>query len=260
MGLDIYLSKFENFEETQRKENQYKEYDEKYWESFGEYDNLTDEQKVAIRTHLKEYANTLGLDDWGSDGDNVGSIEFNDEQYPDHIFKIGYFRSSYNESGIERILRNYGLPTMGEIFGRDDDEYLFRPDWEIADKKAKQLIQVLKEKPEYRAHAVTGNLFKDASKLPQSESDALSIFLKEYDKTNNYNYSNSNGEFYPEKPMNVLALIPGIKTSFGERPCTYVIYEESNEWYIQALEILSRTIEYVLKQEDKDKYFLRWSA
>ena len=260
MGLDIYLSKYENFEETRRKEQDYNQYSEEYWAKLGEYSDLTDEQKEEARTHIKEYANSLGLDDWGSDENTVESIEFNDEQYPAHMFKIGYFRSSYNESGIERILTNYGLPTMGEVFGRDNDEYLFRPDWETADKRAKQLIQVLKEKPEYRAHAVSGNIFRGNKDLPQSESDAMKIFLKEFNKTNDYNYSNSDGEFFPEKPMNVLAIIPGIKTLLGERPCSYVIYEESNQWYIQALEIVSRTIEYVLKQEDKDKYYLRWSS
>jgi len=259
MGLDVYLKKFENFEETQRKENEYNKYSEDYWNKFGEYNDLTDEQKEEIRIHLKEFANGLGLDDWGGDENSVENIELNDEQYPDHMFKIGYFRSSYNESGIERILRNYGLPTLGNVFNRENDDYHFQPNWERAEKNVKQLIQVLREKPGYRVHAVSSNIFSSNNNVT-SELDALNVFLQENNRDNKYNYSNAKGEFYPEKPLNVLALIPGTKTIMGERPCTYVVYEESNEWYIQALEIVSRTIEYVLKQEDKDKYYLCWSA
>jgi hypothetical protein len=259
MGLDIYLRKFENFEDTQKRENDYNNHSEEYWDKFGNYNDLTDEQTEEIRNYLKDYANKLGLDDWGCDMKNVEKIEFDDEQYPDHMFKIGYFRSSYNESGIERILKNYGLPTLGNVFNRENDDYHFQPNWERAEKNVNQLIQVLREKPGYRAQAVSANIFSGNDDVT-SELDALNVFLRENNRDNKYNYSNAKGEFYLGKPLNAFALIPGTKSMMGERPCTYVVYEESNEWYIQALEIVSRTIEYVLKQEDKDKYYLYWSA
>lgn len=260
MGLDIYLYKYENFQETKRKEDEHEEYSNKYWADLGEYDNLTQEQKDNAREHLKQHANSLGLDDWGSDNEGKHSVEFNCEKYPDHQFKVGYFRSSYNDSGIQRILSNLGLPTLKDVFGYDE-EYVFQPNWEKSLSFIQQLRQCLSEKDGYRVQKISGNMFSTPE--IKTEQQALAAFLNEKQGNPgiNYNYSNKVGTFNFVEPDKIIAYIPGTYKLLGpERECVYVIYESDNKWYEQALEIVQETIEFVLKQEDKEKYYLHWSG
>ncbi len=67
MGLDIYLYKYENYSDTIERERLGTEFSNKIWEDEGEYDKVSDERKVEIRTKTKEYYNSLNLDDYGSD-------------------------------------------------------------------------------------------------------------------------------------------------------------------------------------------------
>lgn len=47
-------------------------------------------------------------------------------------------------------------------------------------------------------------------------------------------------------------------------PAVYVIYEKPRsdqpDYYLTALRIVKETIEYVLAQPDRQKFFLRWSS
>lgn len=265
MGLDIYLSRYENFEKKQELEEKYRFFDGMTWEEAGDYDSLSEELKESIREKCKEYALSLGLDEDGSMEEGVESIEEAHPDYPDHYFKIGYFRSSYNNGGIERILRNLDLPTMHDIFDKTDDEYEFSPDWESSLWRCESAIEQFKSKGAYRAHSVSQNIFKESN--IHSEKEAIDIFMKELEKDKmrdpgqeKYNYSNSHGEFNFAEPMKVLAMIPGTQKIFREAPCVYVVTESDNTWYLQALEIVRDTIKYVLSKEDKEKYYLRWSG
>jgi hypothetical protein len=266
MGLDIYLYRYDNFERNRELEENYESYSEKLWAEAGEYENLTQEQKDEIRSKLKEYALPLGLDEWGSCDDGVDMIEETHPDYPDHYFKIGYFRSSYNEGGIERILRNLGLSTLHDIFNYESgDEYYFQPNWEESLVRCEETIELFRQKGGYRVHHVSGNIFKQPD--VHSEKDALDIFLEELEKerpTRNdgerYNYSNSRGEFNMAEPIKVLAFIPGTYKIFNSQPCVYVVTESDNTWYINALEIVRDTIKYVLSKENKEQYYLHWSG
>jgi len=55
-------------------------------------------------------------------------------------------------------------------------------------------------------------------------------------------------------------MIQGKEKIFGERDCVYVVTESDNSWYLQALEIVRETIEYVLSRENKEQYYLHWSG
>jgi hypothetical protein len=44
MGLDIYLYRYDDLENTRERENIYHEFSEKLWADAGEYDSLTEEQ------------------------------------------------------------------------------------------------------------------------------------------------------------------------------------------------------------------------
>jgi hypothetical protein len=262
LGLDIYLYKYENFKETTRKEKLHNEFEEKLYEGL-DYGSLSQEEKDEIRNKSKEYAKSLGLDEWGSDEKDKKKIEEHHPKYPDHYFKIGYLRSSYNDSGIERILGNMGLPTLGDVFNHEREDYIFQPNWENSLKNINSLIKDFSMKGPYRVHDVSPNLFRGPN--ANSEKEAMDIFVKELSKKDGRDsemnsYTNSEGEFYLSEPLKVVAMIPGTSNLLGERPCTYIVTESDNTWYVQALEIVRDTIQFVLDQEDKEKYYLRWSG
>jgi len=262
MGLDIYLYRYENFEETRRKEDLQSQFTDKLWEEAGEYDDLTDEQKEEIRRKSKENAVSLGLDENEDDKENVQRVEMDHPDYPDHYFKIGYFRSSYNEGGIERILKNLDLPTLHDVFlDGEDQDYYVKPDWQKALEKVESLISEFQKKGAYRVRAVYPEKF--GGEIPKSESEALKIFEEEVARHPNsdYNYSNGKGEFFFAHPEKILAMIPGQnRYIFNDRPCIFVVSESDNTWYINALKIVKETCEFVLAKEDKDKYYLHWSG
>lgn len=260
MGLDIYLKRYNNFEDTKDRENKYNEFSESIWKEAGEYESLTDEQKNEIRQREDEFANTLGLNKWGSDETECEKIEIDHPDYPEHYFKIGYFRSSYNSSGIERILGNLNVPTMHDIF-EAGDEYEFHPDWDKALTKCEEAIDLFKTKGAYRVNHVSENIFKETS--IKSEKDALDVFLAEIGREHQEgmeSYSNSFGEFHLGQPLEVVALIPGTYEIFKSHKCVYVVTKSDNEWYMQALEIIRDTIKYVLTKENKNQYYLSWSG
>jgi len=265
MGLDIYLYKYANEHETLRKEKAYEEYSSAA-RSGKNYDSMTQEEKDDISTREKTFAEELGLDKWGNDKNGKESIELPSAKYPDHYFKIGYFRSSYNDGGINRILGNLGLPDLYKIFNRkDDDEYHFKPDWERALNNTKSVITKLKKKSNLRCFDISWNEFKNPDECEiTDERKAMDVFIKEKNThADSDGYSNINGHFYIKEPIKVYGLVSGVKKLLFndvKLPCTYYICEGDNEWYIQALEIVQETIEYVLSQSDKDKYILHWSS
>ena len=68
---------------------------------------------------------------WGGHG-SITEVCEDSTIDPKHLFKLGYFRSSYNERGIERVMRNINLPGLHDIFGVKGEEYNVRPDWQEA--------------------------------------------------------------------------------------------------------------------------------
>lgn len=260
MGLDIYLYKYENFEDTQTRENTYSEKSELLWTK--KYDETPEYEKQEIREKSKAIAEELMLDEWGEDKTAKQKIEINSSLYPEHYFKIGYFRSSYNDGGINRILDNLGVMGLYEIF-IPNDEYCFQPDWNECLKRVEKALRQLNKKGNYRCFDVTENMFGQPN-LPQSEKEAIQIVIDEltHKESQFTAYSNNKGIFYLKEPLPVIALIQGENNMFGKKKCTYVVTkdEENNSWYRQALEIVKETIEYVLAQPDKEKYYLHWSS
>jgi len=274
MGLDVYLYRYENREKTEKLEAEYEKVSESNWEIFDgkKYDSLTDAEKDLVRQKNKEFALSLGLSENGDDPDKKG-IEFVSSRFPDHYFKVGYFRSSYNGGGINRIMGNLGLPGLYEIFDRGDDEdYIWAPDWEASRVRALDAIVKLKAKPNLRCFEVSLNELSDTSKFEAiNEETALELFEEQSKRfrDDDDGYSNLQGHFFP-KGLKVFGLITGLKQTLfskmslpgvpDQSPCTYVIMEGENEWYVNALEIVVETIDYVLTQPDKEKYFFHWSG
>lgn len=262
MGLDIYLYKFSNYEDTRRREKEYDNFVEEMWEKEGEYDDITEDRKEELRQEEKLKSKELRLNSWGGDEINKEEINIDHPKYEDHYFKIGYFRSSYNEGGINSILRNIGLPTLAEIFNYEDDtEYYFQPDWEKALENAENVLKGLIKADGVRIHRVSVEKIFGENKI-KSPVDAYNAFVGETDRNNqpDFNYSNGVGDFYMNNPVEVLAMIPGTEKLFGENKCLYYVTKTEDKWYEQALEIVIDTIKYVLEKEDKEKYYLSWSG
>lgn len=261
MGLDVYLYKYENYEHSACREKQYEAKEEELWASGGGYNSMTDTAKEETRAKLKSIAESLGLNSWGSDETTRERVEQDSKTDPKHYFKMGYFRSSYNEGGINRVLRNLGVPDLFDIF-QPNEQYCFQPNWEDALIKCNEAINVLTAKGNYRCFKVHENLLGTKKSLPYDEKAALEIFNKELQSESCFEaYSNGDGDFYPKDPIKVFALIPGRFEFLGAiQPCLYVVAEGENGWYLNALKIVKETIDYVLAQADKEKYYLHWSS
>ena len=262
MGLDIYLYRYDNFEETQRKEKESNDFSEKNWEG-KEWDKMTEPERDELYAKDHAFNESLGLDKYGSDKTGKECIEIPSEKYPGHYFKIGYFRSSYNGGGINHILENLGLPRLDKVFNVNPDDYNVQPDWVKVKANLQKLLEDFKSKPGYRVHTISNNIFQP-EKGPTSKKDALDIFMSEVEKHKEWGsdegYSNINGEFYIKTPMKVLGLIPGKENLLGTRNCVYIVTESENQWYEEAIEIMIDTCDYVLAQDNINQYYLHWSG
>lgn len=211
-------------------------------------------------------------------------INQNSEKHPEHMFKIGYFRSSYNDSGTNAILRSATGKDLYYIFGEDADkrEYRFVPNWQQALERAKEVLS------EYRAELdrvgavkvidIGPNPFAGTEGLPADKEAVMKVFAAEQDRHNeqfaegqpahpfstkdmNW-YSSSNGHFFLGKGASLLAAIPG--KSYGGRTTTYAVIRdgESSEdnYYLTALEVVVETCEYVLRHKNPQEFCLHWSS
>lgn len=264
MGLDVYLYHYKNFNQSQELEKEYQDYSDEIYEKFKMIDpDFSKETSDRVRQLCQEKAAELGLDEYGDDAGGKTRIEQDSVIHPDHYFKIGYFRSSYNGSGINGVLQNLGIYGLYEIFN-PDDRYCFNPDWNHALQMVNESIEALKKDKGFRILTVSPNLF-DQDNVPGDPLSALNIFQEE-EKKNSKNknflcYSNRHGEFYLDKKgLTVHGMIPG-KDFFG-RPCTYIVYKdlEGKKYMLQSLEIVKETIEFVLAQNNPQEYFLHWSS
>jgi hypothetical protein len=266
MGLDVYLSYYKNYHQSKANEKAYEEISDNLWEAVKsvEGDELTEDSKKRIWSTLEKEAGKLGLDKYGCDITYRDRIENDSAKYPEHYFKVGYFRSSYNGSGINSILKDLGIPDLYDIF-QPEDEYEFSPNWSYALDVVQESIKLLKKDKGYRVEAISANMFSP-DEVMKSPQQALKVFndkLDEMSKSKSgFNwFSNRDGHFYLDnKGLQVHALLPG--KDFMQRPCTFAVYKlkDGNKYYLQALEIVKETIEYVLKQEDPQAYYLSWSG
>lgn len=279
MGLDVSLYRIDDVEKHKANralEAKYSKESEKIWDKVSggmKYEFMTDEIKEKARKQTKALAKTMGLDEWGSvDDDARESVEEDSTKYPDHINKIGYFRSSYNSSGMNHIFSDTIGMDLYDIFEQGDD-YEFCPEWEESLKIAKSMLKKFnkytKELGNYSITCVTPNMFSPDSG-PSTNKEALDAFMKvknSHKQSDDFNwFTNSVGEFFLGKSPTLVAAITGKDTLLStSRPATYLIYEladgeDSFKHYREALEIVIETIEYVLATNEPEKYYLSWSS
>ena len=198
--------------------------------------------------------------EWMIEGVGMERIEIHSELYPDHLCKIGYLRSSYNDSGFNRVVENLtGKPGFYYIFGCDYEEYASRPDWSAARTLALQLAAELENSPGYRTFTVPAEAI--VRMAGADEHQAIQAVSQEMARqreglTPESWYSNRNGYFFPREPLAVLAAVPG--SSCRGEPVVHLVYESDLSWYVQAAEIAVEMCEWVLAQPEPWRYVLHW--
>lgn len=210
----------------------------------------------------------LGIPEEGYGHSTDEKIEQDSAKHPKHYFKIGYFRSSYNDGGFNSYAQRLGIPSLNEIFDNEDGEYEFVPDWAKARDAAVDALTVLRKKDfGFDVVSIEPNVFLGPPKIT-SDNEALLAFRKQFDtwadrKDGNGFTAYENGEgMFNVKGMTIHAAIPGICTKMRQPiPCTYLVVKRDEEnWYAQALEIVIETCNYVLEQPDRANYYLHWSG
>lgn len=266
MGLDVYLYRIDDPAKKKKLEGQYERFSARAWNFDGKkYEQLTEAEKKTARAQCKAKAEELGLDEHGSYLGAV-KIELDSRIHPKHMFKVGYFRSSYNDGGLNSVLRKLGMPSLDHIFDAND-RYEFQPDWKASGQRAMAVLTMLRQ----HVHGPLGkydvmNIRDGGYRKPvQDEREALDIFAKQLEKSKPgdawmRSYICSDGEFFLDG-IKVYGFIPG-GPGFMAKGQTYVVYDnaEGFNWYIEALEVVYETITWVLAQKDKDLYWLHWSG
>lgn len=273
MGLDVYLKKCPDRALADQIEQEYEEKTDAIWKEIegGQgYDSLTDADKDAAHKRCEAVRQEMGLEQYGVHPTRE-TIEINSALYPEHYFKIGYFRSSYNDSGINSYFRRLDLPDLYWIMGQSGEDDIV-PDWDACLVRVNTVIEqykAIKAGPmgKYDVFDIDPvNLFGGRSEVSDDKS-ALALFaeilVKSEGRPDDFRaWSSQQGTFYLDG-LKVVALINGTKTFIrNKQPAIYVVYEreESADWYLQSLEIVRETIQYVLAQPDKEHYYMVWSG
>ena len=278
MGLDVYLYRYENKDADIALEESVEKATEGIWDKEiaalgkSKYEELTDAEKDSISSKIDALKESMGMVinpayTWKSyKVPGESKIEEPSKLHPDHLFKLGYFRSSYNGAGIDSVMGNaIGETLYSLIPASDNPESMFQPDWDAARGRVVSAIdrmKVMDKDCPVRVSEVRTMGF-GRNKLPSSAKEALNIFKNEMashkglkGKSMCNSYSDINGEFYLDKrhPLKVMAMIPGERVGFMPGPTVYVVTKDDYKFYIEALEIVLETIDYVLAKPDKDKY------
>lgn len=274
MGLDVYLYSCPDLAHANAQEKLYEDACDALWAKHcdpdGKWKTLPKEEQdkryAIYQAECEPLKTQYGIVGYGTHN-TVAKHEADSTKHPEHMFKVGYFRSSYNGSGIDRILHNLGLPDLANVMGAED-KYEFAPDWAKCKERAEALLAAYRAHPlkEYRCFKVGPNMFGGFEQAPEDAEDALQIFGEELGKAANFlgdGYSNIKGEFWPANGLQIYALIPGFDTIVRRAPCVYAICKTAQEglvWYEQAIEIVIETCEFVLAQPNAQEFYLHWSG
>lgn len=223
---------------------------------------------------LAQLRGDLGVDE---DGDvSMERVKLDSTLHPDHMFKIGYLRSSYNDGGINNVLRALGLPDLYSVFDVNTDRYTYHisVDWPAALERAKALLDQLRAKaasPEGQLKASwhSPTLLGDVA-ASISESDALKVVRDELerhakDEAMWKNFSGSQGQFWLGDPLPVVALVRSGPRYGFEGPGFWLVFRPPEgwlDWYIKAVEVTVEMCQWVIDHplEGQGEWVLGWSA
>lgn len=286
MGLDIYMSRWGvPFGDAKAVEDAYEKESEALYEQHpyasGEPKSVTAKrdaakralaERLGVRADSNYFKEGVPPEELHHEGDHRARtrVERNSAKYPEHYFKIGYFRSSYNNGGINNVAAMLGVEggTLGEIFAHDEDEYEWVPDWPACRSRAVAALEAWRKRVAeaggLSAEMFTHNPFASPrdTGIAKSEPEALQMALEAM-KRGGGAWSNLSGTYFTDKPLMVRAVLPGVGRFIGrDTPCFYVISEQGgqHDWYLQALEIVIETCDFVLASGEPDRFSIRWSG
>ena len=147
MGLDIYIYELlKPIDLIYPIEVEYKNLESELWEASGAGQkgvNVVKEEQAYYK-RMKQIAERMNIED-EEVKDSRRIIDIPSEKYPDHYWKIGYFRSSYNSGGINSVCRDNNIPDMYSVFDMTDNfGNYFLPNWEECLKRAEIWLEQLK--------------------------------------------------------------------------------------------------------------------
>lgn len=266
MGLDVYLYREESREQIKDYEKKVESIKDRVWNKKAgtrKFEDLSEAERKSIWAAQDKALKKAGLTD------NVPEllqkiVKLPSNIHPEHYFKIGYFRSSYNDSGINTVLENAIGESLYSIFDVGNNDYIITPDWNAAKKKAEDVRErYRKYLEESRGYAIES--IDLPMKTVDSETDAMNLFKKALDENAGApfrSYSSAEGSYF----LDGLKTHAMFATKGMFRPRILAVCKRPDEWspesdyYLQALDIVIETIEWVLSQPDKEKYVFHWSG
>lgn len=281
MGLDVYLYKLDRSPSDAAKARADGEalaasYDASHPIDWTE---ANDEEKAAWFALRNAWLAERKLND-GFEPDAMETrVKHNSAVYPEHMFKIGYLRSSYNDSGVNRILRDRIGKDLAYIFGQSG-EYIVTPDWPACLRRAREVrdefASYVDTRGAYMVLFEAPNIFASRDKLPTSAGDVLARFFKHIAE----DPRRANGEgpftsyacggasyFFGADTLDVVAAFPGLG-EFDQVGVYLVLKVKPTPddggkpfgWYRRATEIVVEMCEWVLSQPDPERHILHWSG
>lgn len=188
--------------------------------------------------------------------------EFDSQTDPTHLFKVGYFRSSYNEGGFNHIMRNLGLPTLYEVcLGSENspEDYEVIPGWAAMKERAESVRAQVGSHP--RAGWMVANAIYSTDPTQGKERAPRDVLLLAEEKLGDCTQEErfwTGGGLFSNPPMPVVAIVG------GNRGDVFAVIDdpEQRKWLMDALSIVAETADYVLSQpaEEQPLYSLGWSA
>jgi hypothetical protein len=195
---------------------------------------------------------------------------------PDHLFKVDYWRSSYNEGGINRILGNLGIPTLWDIAGVTEDmvSNAWDPDpskeddprngeihldWKRVRANADEAVILLRAAPDLGVMWEQPNDLRPQDGIIDTESKAMDYVIdqlaehphKKDDPMPFTSWTNAKG-FFTHNPLAVKGIVRG--KGFGGDG-HYIVYEiddgdEGRASYIESLEIVKESADWALSLDE----------
>lgn len=284
MGLDIYVHEsthpqgWQKAIEDTNKMDELREATLKQFNKTGSAHDLTAEERFEVKNRLDAWAletNCVhGTEDWHQRGMYYFSKYISDLRdvkcplFPEHLWSMGYYRSSYNSGGINRVLSDLGVGDLHYIFQPPGDEYEFLPAWGDVFGRTKEVLSAVEridkegKNVAFEFVAWPGHA-KD--KAPKDANSARELFLAELQKGSigDSCYSNGFGDFFLSHSAKVRAWMPGTDNWLGvQRPGVWIVLEQDLTWYIQALKILAEAAaHYALETvEGKKEFYVTWSC
>lgn len=282
MGLDVFLHRCTNLPLYTERKRAMEAAVEKHWDdnfgpgpynssaAWGERKREIGEaryKEIQAEANAIELAFEEELDDLGIEFED---IEMKSTLFPNHMFEIGYYRSSYNDSGINSHMYDRGLPSLYEIFPTDNDtgEYV-QPDWaqslETVTDAVLRYEEYLKNNPLSKVKAVVQHIYSEEV-LGWSGSGRMG--MKRYEEVINsdayqsavkgkYDYTSRDSVVFT-KPVTLYAMF------LYKNAVVYIVNADNNDegedWYLKALKIVKESIEYVLAQENPEQFCFTWSG